>query len=184
MVRKNGKEGYRSFTLVGASKTSGCRTKGNGGRYINKTPAGAARKAFSDLCRTKRISGICTLYITVRETSRGGRNKGKEYVYKLQRNRLAKPLIRLEGKNNEFVVEYRSTCRSVKSYNKRDCSHSDLSLRQRQTRGRPLKRTAKVARMTPNNVRRVSKRNKRSSNNNMKSPRPLRRSKRLAGRRA
>ena len=38
MVRKNGKEGYRSFTLVGASETSGCRTKGYGGRFINKSP--------------------------------------------------------------------------------------------------------------------------------------------------
>ena len=185
MVRKNGKEGYRSFTLVGASKTSGCRTKGYGGRYINKTPAGAARKAFSDLCRTKRISGICTLYIIVRDTSRGGRNKGKEYVYKLQRNRLAKPLIRLEGKNNEFVLEYRSTCKSVRPLNKRDCGPSDVSPGKRQTRGRPLKRTAKKARMSPNNVRRMSKNNKKGSNknNNMKSPRPVRRSKRLAAKR-
>ena len=52
MVRKNGKEGYRSFTL-GASKTAQCKTKGYGGRFINKTPAEAARKAFSDLFRVK-----------------------------------------------------------------------------------------------------------------------------------
>jgi hypothetical protein len=191
MVRKNGKDGYRSFTLVGASKTSGCRTKGYGGRFINKSAAGAARKAFTDLCRTKRISGVCTLYITVRDTTKGGKQKGKEYAYKLQRNKLGKPLIRLEGKSGEYVVEYKSSCRAVKAAKKRDCGPSDVSPAQRQTRGRALKRTAKKTRITPNNVRRMSKgkgrrlrsryvNNNNNQNNNNK---PLRRSKRLAAKR-
>lgn len=199
MVRKNGKEGYRSFTLVGASKTSGCRTKGYGGRFINRSPAGAARKAFTDLCRTKRISGVCTLYITVRDTTKGGKQKGKEYAYKLQRNKLGKPLIRLEGKPGEYVVEYRSTCRAVKAAKKRDCGPSDVSPAQRQTRGRALKRTAKKTRVSPNNVRKMrngksmrlrsrvvrrgSAKNNNGNNNKNNNPKPLRRSKRLANKR-
>jgi len=194
MVRKNGKEGYRSFTLVGASKTSGCRTKGYGGRFINRSAGGAARKAFTDLCRTKRISGVCTLYITVRDTTKGGKQKGKEYAYKLQRNKLGKPLIRLEGKPGEYVVEYKSSCRAVKAAKKRDCGTSDVSPARRQTRGRPLKRTAKKTRVTANNVRRMSngkgrrlrsryvkKNNNQNKNNNNR--KPVRRSKRLAAKR-
>ena len=57
----SGKAGYRSFTVVDAARSDGCKTKfaikGSGGRYISKDPEGAARKAFSRLCHRKRIRG-------------------------------------------------------------------------------------------------------------------------------
>ena len=34
MVQKSGKEGYRSFTVVGVGKHGSCKTKGLGGRFV------------------------------------------------------------------------------------------------------------------------------------------------------
>ena len=49
MVKSSsGRDGYRSFTVVDVTKHGGCKTKFRGGRYKNKTPDGAARKAFSE----------------------------------------------------------------------------------------------------------------------------------------
>lgn len=174
MVRKNGKEGYRSFTLVGASKTAQCKTKGYGGRFINKTPAEAARKAFSDLCRVKNIRGVCTLYVTMRDTTAGGKLKGKLYTYKLQRQKLAKPMIMQEGTDNEYVIEYKPVVKAVLRDEVMKCSMANNN-KPGQTRGRAKKRTAKVTRVTANNVRRDEKRSSKKA---------TRRSKRLANKRA
>jgi hypothetical protein len=149
MVKKSGSSGeYRSFTVERVGKHGSCKTKGQGGRFINKTPAGAARKAFSEFCRTKRIKGICTLLVTMRETTNGKR--GKMYTYKLNRMKLRNPIIRLEGTPKEFVIAYSSKIRSVS--NPPDCQ------RPGQTRGRRLKRTIRKNRMRPNNVRRSRRR--------------------------
>ena len=145
MVKKaDGRDGYRSFTVERVGKHGSCKTKGRGGRFVNKTPAGAARKAFSEFCRTKRIKGICTLIVTMRETTNG--HSGKLYTYKLNRMKLRQPIIRLEGTPKEFVVEYSSKIKSVNNPPK--CAKPG------QTRGRALKRTARKNRMRPNNVRR------------------------------
>ena len=183
MVSKNGKSGYRSFTLVGASKTSDCKTKGYGGRFINKSPAGAALKAFTELCRTKRIKGICTLYVTMRDTTKNGKHRGKMYVYQAQRKRLAKPMIRLEGSDNEFVIEYRSVAKSVKSRTTSDCGKKFPDVKQ--SRGRSMRRTARKTRLTANNVREVRSKKKRAVPSKKsariieKKKQKLRRSKRL-----
>ena len=87
MVKKSdGRDGYRSFTVEKVGKHGSCKTKGHGGRFVNKTPAGAARKAFSEFCRTKRIRGVCTLIVTIRETTSG--KSGKLFTYKLNRMKL------------------------------------------------------------------------------------------------
>jgi hypothetical protein len=149
MVKKSvGKGAYRSFTVERVGKHGSCKTKGRGGRFINKTPAGAARKAFSEFCRTKRVKGVCTLLVTMRETTQG--SGGKLFTYKLSRMKLRQPIIRLEGTKNEFVISYASKVRSVS--NPPDCKKPG------QTRGRRLKRTIRKNRMRPNNVRRSRRR--------------------------
>ena len=153
MVRKsNGRVGYRSFTVVEVGKHGSCKTKGKGGRFVNKTPVGAARKAFSEFCRTKRIRGVCTLIVTIRETTQG--SSGKVYTYKLNRMKLKNPLIRLEGTNNEFVIEYETKVKAVNS--PVECKQPG------QTRGRALKRTIKKNKMRANNVRRMKTRSRAS----------------------
>ena len=145
----SGKSGYRSFTVVGASKHGGCKTKFHGGLYRSKNAESAAKKAFKQLCRVKRIKGRCALVLTLRETTQG--SSKKEYTYKLVREKLAKPVIRLEGTPNEFVIEYRSVAKAMNKPS--DCKKPG------QTRGRMKKRTAKKNRKSANNVRRNRKRN-------------------------
>ena len=150
MVRKSGREGYRSFTVVKVGKHVSCRTKGKGGRFINKTPAGAARKAFSEFCRTKRIRGVCTLVVTMKETTAG--SSGKVFTYRLNRMKLKNPVIRLEGTKNEYVIEYATKIKSMAS--------PAACKKPGQTRGRALKRTARKNRMRGNNVRRMRTRSR------------------------
>ena len=155
MVKRVGdKDGYRSFTIINVGKSSGCKTKFGrgkyGGRYISKSASAAASKAFSELCRTKRIRGVCTMYITLQETTKNSNHK--TYVYKANRQRLKEPLIMMEGTDKEYVIEYKPVVRSVK--NAKKCTNNN------QTQGRRLKKTAKKTHLTPNNVRRRrSKRN-------------------------
>jgi hypothetical protein len=141
----SGKEGMRSFTIVNATKHGGCKTKfGKGGLYRSRTPVAAAKKAFNELCRIKKIRGVCTLFITVRETTRNSKNK--EYTYKLNRNKLKKPLI-LQGSAGEYVIEYQSKAKSVKG--------KQVCLKLGQSRGRKMKRTARKSRKQPNNARKM-----------------------------
>ena len=179
MVTKRGKTGYRSFTLVGASKTAQCKTKGYGGRFINKKPAEAARKAFSDLCRTKNIRGVCTLYVTMRDTTKGGKNNGKEYTYKLQRVKLAKPMIMREGTDNEYVIEYKPVIKAVLRGESIKCKLNN-NANPGQTRGRAKRRTAKKTRVTANNVRKMESMKAKSRRSKRLNAKPTRRSKRLA----
>lgn len=106
----SGKAGYRSFTVVDAARSDGCKTKfaikGSGGRYISKDPEGAARKAFSRLCHRKRIRGQCAMIITVQEMTQG--SNGKTWTYKLNREKLATP-IELNGR----VIEYRPVAKAI-----------------------------------------------------------------------
>ena len=146
MVKKSGKAGYRSFTVVQVTKSEGCKTKFHGGRYISRTPVGAAKKAFSEHCRTKRIRGVCTLNVVVKETTQG--SKHQLFAYRLNRHRLKKPIILQEGTPQEYVVEYQSTAKSVKSIPE-NCQDSGDHDR----RGRMKKHTAKKYKMTGNNVR-------------------------------
>ena len=106
----SGKAGYRSFTVVDAARSDGCKTKfavkGSGGRYISKDPEGAARKAFSRLCHRKRIRGQCSMIITVEETTQG--SESKRWTYKLNREKLATP-IELKGRK----IEYRPVAKAM-----------------------------------------------------------------------
>ena len=141
----SGKDGMRSFTVVNATKHGGCKTKfGSGGLYRSRTPVAAAKKAFSELCRIKRIRGICTLFITIKETTRNSKNK--QYTYKLNRHKLKTPLI-LQGSSGEYVIEYQSKAKSVKG--KQEC------LKPGQSRGRRRRRTSRKTRKGPNNARKM-----------------------------
>ena len=105
MVKSSsGKVGLRSFSVLNVGKHGGCKTKFNAGRYLGRNPVSAAKKAFNNFCRQKKIRGVCTLIVTVKETTQGSKNK--EFSYKLHRKKLAKPMVMLEGTKNEFVIEY------------------------------------------------------------------------------
>lgn len=144
MVLK-GRADMRSFTVVSATKKDSCKTKSNGGRYLSTTPFGAAKKAFNELCRVKKIRGVCTLVVTVKETTAGSSNK--EFSYKLKRRKLPVPLVRLPGTKNEFVIEYEVV--GGKNTSKKSCKKGN------QTVGRMAKKTQKKRRLSANNVRKL-----------------------------
>ena len=147
VVKKSGEDGYRSFTVVDASKHGGCKTKGKGGRYISRTPFGATKKAFNELCRVKKIRGVCTLTISVRETTVG--SKGKIFTYKMHRRKLKEPIIRLEGTKNEFVIEYVVEGHKAKTHG--SCKNKDKG----QSVGQMARKTKRKGRLSANNARRL-----------------------------
>ena len=86
----NKKKGLRHFTVSNLTKHDGCSTHFKGGLYRNKEPKAAAKKAFTEHCRVKRIKGVCSFLVTVRETTRGSANK--EFTYKIKKEKLADPI--------------------------------------------------------------------------------------------
>jgi len=140
----SGKQGLRSFTVVDAGKHGGCKTKFKGGLYKSRNPAAAAKKAFKELCRVKRIRGVCTLVITIKETTKNSNKKA--FSYRLHRHKLKVPKVIKIG-NTEVVYEYESSAKSVEV---------PIACRKPgQTRGRKMKRTAKRKLYKPNNVKKL-----------------------------
>ena len=101
----------RTFKIVDVRKHGGCDTKFKGGRFVSRTANGAARKAFNALCRVKKIRGVCTLTVVMKETTKG--SKGKEYAYKLQRRKYDKPLVMMRGTPGQYKIEYYISAASV-----------------------------------------------------------------------
>ena len=140
----SGKVGLRSFTVIDTGKHGGCKTKFKGGLYKSRNPAAAAKKAFRELCRVKRIRGVCTLIIILRETTQGSTKK--TFSYKLNRHKLKIPKLIKIG-NTEVVYEYESTAKSIEV---------PISCRNPgQTRGRKKSKTSKKRSLKPNNVRKL-----------------------------
>lgn len=113
----------RSFEVVKVTKKDGCLTKFNSGRYESRTAHGAASKAFSQLCRVKRIRGVCTLIITMRETTQGS-NK-KEFTYKFKREKLAKPLtLKLKNGSTYKILHKNKGHKYTKKLKGKECKKS------------------------------------------------------------
>ena len=107
MVVVKGNRELRSFAIIGAQRDNGCPTKFNqDSRFVSATPVSAARKAFSNLCNLKRIRGKCTLIVSIVDTTQGARTKGKEYTYKVDRMKLAKPIVLQKGTKSEYKIKY------------------------------------------------------------------------------
>jgi hypothetical protein len=108
----------RRFTVHDARKVDGCSTKFKSkdysGVYETNRPSAAAMKALTQLCRAKKNKGKCTMFLTLREITKGNNKNSKGepklYHYKVKREKLQKPL-ELKGR----TVEYKNTCKSVKN---------------------------------------------------------------------
>jgi hypothetical protein len=145
----------RSFQVSNVQNVDGCPTKFRQGRYLSTSPNGAAKKAFNGLCNLKRIKGKCTLLVTVRETT-AGTNK-KEFTYKLNRTRLKKPLVMMEGTDNEFKIYYEISSRSTKNIPKCKPGRS-------RTRGPMKHKTRRTGKKVSKKTLRNNKNNKNGNN--------------------
>lgn len=114
VTSSTGKKDLRSFTVIDARHVDSCKTKflvkGEAGRYVSRNPASAAKKAFSQLCRVKRIKGQCALYICLRETTQNSNDR--VFTYKLNRRKLAEPIVVSEDRP---PIQYETRIKSVKS---------------------------------------------------------------------
>jgi hypothetical protein len=100
----------RSFTVTKVV-TAGGRSKGRsnlGGRYLSSTPANAAKKAGSQICRASRIKGQCSLIIHLRETTQNSAHK--DYVYKVRR--VHDP-VTVERAGEEITYNYKMSVKSM-----------------------------------------------------------------------
>ena len=100
------------YKVVHLAHTNGCDTKFKPGRYISATPSGAAKKAASQLCSHKRISGRCSLVVSVVRTDLP-KDKRKVMSYTVRRVKLAKPMKRMVN-GKEIVNKYKLEAKAHK----------------------------------------------------------------------
>jgi len=125
------KSAKRTFTIHDARKADGCPTKFKNkdysGVYVSSNPAGAAKKALTQLGRIKNTKGQFSLYLTMRETTQG--SKKKLMSYKVTREKLKEPL-ELKGR----VIEFQNKSKSVKSIPKgKGCAKSSGNKKTKKT---------------------------------------------------
>jgi hypothetical protein len=156
----------RSFKVVNVQNVDGCPTKFREGRYLSTSPNGAAKKAFNGLCNLKRIKGKCTLLVTVRETT-AGTNK-KEFTYKLNRTRLNKPLVMMEGTDNEFRIYYEISSHSTKNLPKCKSGRKRTRGPMKHKSRRSVKKTSKKTSKKTNKKTVRNNKNKKGNNISMR----------------
>lgn len=131
------------YRLVKVTHANGCATKFKEGRYISTTPAGAARKAASQLCAHKRISGRCSFIVSVERTDLPA-DKRKVMTYTVRRKKLQPPETRMIGDKkivNKYKVEAKAfkkampKCRATKANKNPYLKSSGPMSRKRITRG-------------------------------------------------
>jgi len=108
----------RTFKIVDAFTSSGhvkSPQHNFNGTYTGK-PVSAAKKAASFLCRHSAIHGICTIYLTIQEKTRGSANK--LYHYKISRRKLPKPIV-VEHAGRMITRHYILLAKSVKDMTKK-----------------------------------------------------------------
>lgn len=176
MVVVKGNRDLRSFAIIGAQRDNGCPTKFNeDSRFVSATPVSAARKAFSNLCNLKRIKGKCTLVVSIVDTTQGARTKGKEYTYKVDRMKLAKPIVLQKGTKSEYKIKYtvRAKKASPKSRPTKKCgagkSHGPMKKSTpRKNKQEEKKRRAKAAVNSKKNNSTPKRQTKKRKRNNKK----------------
>ena len=161
MTVTKGNRQLRSFAVVGVQKESGCDSKYSAdSRLVGANPRSAAMKAFSRLCNLKRIKGKCTFVVTVEDTTRGYSKKGKKYTYKVERKKLAKPIVLQKGTNAEYKIMYAVSAKknSTRLNPKKSCG---------KTSG-PMKKSTPRKNKQEEKKRRLTKNSNKSKNSNTK----------------
>lgn len=90
----------RSFTVESVKTTKGSNVNKFGGRYLSDLPVDAAKKAYSQICKTYRKSGVCSYIITIRETTQGSLKK--MYSYRIKRKKNPVDVMLKNGETIEF----------------------------------------------------------------------------------
>ena len=102
------------------------------GTFIG-TPFRAAKKAFSQLCRAKKIKGQCTLTITMQEKTRG--SDRNVMSYRLKREKLKEPKVLEYPDGRKVTIKYK--------IKKMKLSQNSNAVKQTAGRGRPTSKYVK-----------------------------------------
>lgn len=94
----------RRFKLIDVRKRNGKEIKVNEGLYYSSTPSSAAKKAFSRICRIRKMKGKRTFEVSIMETTKGSKNRF--YSYHVSRTLLKNPVVRFAGTHKEFEIKY------------------------------------------------------------------------------
>ncbi len=139
--RSMSESGKRSFTLNNAYHIDGCKTKFSHkdytGRFTGHTAERASKKALTQLCKVKRIKGRCALYIEMRETTQGSKNK--IYGYKCIRVKKDTPLV-VPGRG---TYKYDMVCKAVRIPSEKCAKSHKTSGRMRTSRAVTKERRSK-----------------------------------------
>lgn len=91
------------------------------GRYLGKSPLQAAKKAFTQICRTKELKpkNKCDVIFTIKETTRDGKTQGKIFAYKGVREKEvpAKEIVKetATGHKVYYIIQFKNTITSYKT---------------------------------------------------------------------
>lgn len=99
-------EDKRSFTII---NVVGKSSKNLGGRFISRTPSGAAKKAAKRVCKMNKIKGQCSFVVHIQETTQG--SKKKIYKYNVKKTPTSKSVVR-DGVKISF--KYKVVAKSLK----------------------------------------------------------------------
>lgn len=116
----SGKTDMRSFAIIAVKNNKGDDDKQSMKvaiemRMIGRTHRSAASKALTGLCKYKKLTGSCVMFITVKETTQG--SEGKELTYKCRRYKMDEPL-EINGRTYEYTNDVKSIKGSVKRASK------------------------------------------------------------------
>jgi hypothetical protein len=75
----------------------------------------------------------------MKETTKG--SAGKQYAYKLHRNKLAKPLVMMRGTPQQYKIEYEVTAESLRGQKLEKCADESRG----KTRGVMARRSKRLA---------------------------------------
>lgn len=105
----------RTFTVVRVSPSKGAkslskRRLSKTGGVFRGTPAAAAKKVGSQVCRKSR--GKCVVKVAIRETTQG--SDKKVFKYSVTRKRLAQPMGLLLG-GVPIVKHFKTEVKAIKS---------------------------------------------------------------------
>jgi hypothetical protein len=112
MVQRNGKDNLRSFSVVSVRDNKGNVDQrglnvSKDMRLVKRNPLSAAKSAANLICRYKKIAGVCVMFITVKETTQGSKNK--EFTYKARRQKLDTPV-----KVGDVEYHYETVVKSIR----------------------------------------------------------------------
>ena len=138
--------GARSFKVVAISKSKGGESipvEGDGGRYLSRSPAGAAKKAFAKIVAKRKTSrDTVTLIVTIQESTQGSAKKN--FVYSVSRVKIDPTPVEYKSKDGSTKTMHFNFKTTAKSLNHKAGGGSTKSAKSAKSAKGSRKKAGKV----------------------------------------